>query len=96
MSPTAVFKQIDLRIADNRGGAHPQNIRKPLSLRKRLRDELERKAPFAIKDLAIDGNDLIANGYTPGPKMGEKLKELFELVMDDPALNTRDELMKRI
>lgn len=91
-----IFKQIDLRIADNRGGAHPQNIKKPLNLRRRIREELDRKAPFGLKDLAINGNDLIQNGYAPGPKIGEKLNELLELVLDEPELNTREELMKRI
>lgn len=91
-----VFKQIDLRIADNRGGAHPHNIKKPLNLRRRIREELERKAPFGLKDLAINGNDLIEHGYQPGPKIGQKLNELLELVLDEPALNTREELLKRI
>ena len=96
IGPELVFKQIDLRIADNRGGAHPQNIKKPLNLRRRIREELERKAPFGLKDLAINGSDLLQNGYTPGPKIGEKLNELLELVLDEPELNTREELMKRI
>lgn len=91
-----VFKQIDLRIADNRGGAHPHNIRKPLNLRRRIREELERKAPFGLKDLAINGHDLIEHGYSPGPQLGAKLAELLELVLDEPALNTREELLKRI
>ncbi|HUR29771.1 MAG TPA: CCA tRNA nucleotidyltransferase [Planctomycetota bacterium] len=91
-----VFKQIDLRIADNRGGAHPQNIKKPLNLRRRIREELDRKAPFGLKDLAINGNDLLEHGYAPGPKIGLKLNELLELVLDEPDLNTREELLKRI
>ena len=91
-----VFKQIDLRIADNRGGAHPHNIRKPLNLRRRIREELDRKAPFGLKDLAISGHDLLEAGYAPGPKLGQKLNELLELVLDDPSLNTREELLKRI
>jgi len=91
-----VWKQIDLRIADNRGGAHPQNIRKPLAMRKRIREQLEKKEPFGLKDLAINGNDLMQHGYAPGPNLGAKLKELLELVLDEPALNTREELLKRI
>ena len=82
--------------ADNRGGAHPQNIKKPLNLRRRIREELDRKAPFGLKDLAINGNDLLQHGYAPGPKIGEKLNELLELVLDEPELNTREELLKRI
>lgn len=91
-----VFKQVDLRIADNRGGAHPKNIGKHVALRKRLRDELSKKPPFGPKDLAIDGKDLMEHGYEEGPAIGEKLRELVELVLDNPELNTREELLKRI
>ncbi len=37
--------------------------------------------------LAISGTDLIALGMQPGPAMGVLLKELEELVLDDPARN---------
>lgn len=91
-----VFKQIDLRIADNRGGAHPKNIGKHLALRKRIREELNKKPPFGPKDLAINGQDLMEHGYPEGPAIGKKLRELVELVLDQPELNTREELLKRI
>jgi len=49
---------------------------------------------LCIKDLAIDGTDLIKAGVTPGPKIGEILNALLEAVLEDPSENNKDELMK--
>jgi HD domain. len=46
-------------------------------------------------DLAIGGDDLIAAGFAPGPRLGQVLQELLDSVVDNPALNTRDELLRR-
>ena len=52
--------------------------------------------PVTIKDLAVSGEDLINAGYKPGPKIGEKLNDLLELVMDDPKCNTKEYLLSKI
>jgi putative nucleotidyltransferase with HDIG domain len=49
---------------------------------------------FSLKDLAVSGKDLIGIGVKPGKYMGVILKELFETVVDDPALNNRDKLLE--
>ena len=50
----------------------------------------------SLKDLAVTGWDLIASGMKPGKKIGEKLEELLKLVIEDPKLNTKEELLKRL
>ena len=45
-------------------------------------------------DLALGGRDLIEMGIKPGPGMGEIIDRLFEKVVDDPALNEKETLMK--
>ena len=52
-------------------------------------------APLATRDLAVDGDDLRAAGIAAGPRMGEVLRALLEVVLDDPALNTREVLLAR-
>lgn len=47
---------------------------------------------YRVCDLAIGGKELMALGYT-GSAIGEKLRELLELVMENPQLNTREELL---
>ena len=57
--------------------------------------EQERSSPHRLGDLAVDGNDLIELGFRPGPALGHTLHELLDAVVDEPALNTRDELLAR-
>ena len=49
-----------------------------------------------LKELAVTGGDLIEHGYDPGPELGEKLKELLELVLEDPKCNTKEYLLSKI
>lgn len=49
-----------------------------------------------LKDLAITGKDLIEAGMKPGKEIGEMLKQLLEIVIEEPELNKRDELLKYV
>jgi tRNA nucleotidyltransferase (CCA-adding enzyme) len=55
----------------------------------------EQKSPHRLGDLAVDGGDLIEVGFAPGPGLGHALQSLLHDVVDDPSLNTRDELRRR-
>ena len=66
---------------------------KLLELRERVDGVLSQKSAMGLKDLAVNGGDLIALGIPAGKKMGAILKELFEAVTDDPAMNNRDPLL---
>ena len=49
-----------------------------------------------MKDLAINGRDLIAAGFAPGPKMGVVLNNLLEAVLADPTLNEKEILLAMV
>ena len=55
---------------------------------------LEEKPALTIKDLAVNGKDLMEIGIPAGPKLGGTLKALLDLVLEDPARNTREELLR--
>jgi len=55
----------------------------------------EQANPHRLGDLAIDGTDLIELGFRPGPALGRALEALLAEVVDEPKLNTRDELLAR-
>ncbi|MDE3025286.1 MAG: HD domain-containing protein, partial [Acidobacteriota bacterium] len=57
--------------------------------------EQELSSPHHLRNLAVDGNDLIALGFRPGPELGSALRDLLEYVVDHPESNTRDELVNR-
>lgn len=56
---------------------------------------IRQKQCVTLKELAVSGSDLIAAGMKPGREMGDVLQKLLELVLEEPSLNTREELMER-
>jgi tRNA nucleotidyltransferase (CCA-adding enzyme) len=53
-------------------------------------------AALAVRDLAVNGNDLMAElELKPGPLLGQILKTLLDEVIEDPARNTREALIER-
>lgn len=57
---------------------------------------LEQNQCLTLKDLAITGSDLIAVGMKPGKEIGETLHRLLELVLEDPAQNTKGNLLEQV
>ena len=55
---------------------------------------IEKNEPVRIADLDINGTDLIALGFKPGRLLQDILCDLLEVVWNDPAKNTREELIK--
>jgi len=64
-----------------------------LPLGDRVEKVLNEKQAFSLKDLAVNGRDLIDIGVTPGKTIGIVLGELLETVLDDPEQNTRETLL---
>ncbi len=94
------FDLLDHKHADLLGKRGTDGEPPPLAeidalLRFRSVVEEECSSPHRIRDLAVDGNDLIALGIRPGPQLGRILHELLDAVVDEPELNTRDELLSR-
>jgi tRNA nucleotidyltransferase (CCA-adding enzyme) len=56
--------------------------------------ELEKASINNTSILAINGDDLIELGFSPGKKIGEVLKGLQEAVIEEPELNNRQVLLK--
>jgi tRNA nucleotidyltransferase (CCA-adding enzyme) len=64
------------------------------AFRARIAAVLAAKPPLSTRDLALDGNDLMAAlELQPGPRVGALLDALVERVLDDPALNSREPLL---
>jgi len=88
-----IFDLMDMRIADNRGGKHPNGTRGVTRLRERIREEMDKKPPFGPGDLAVNGHDLMEAGIPEGRELGKIIKALVEVVLDDPELNTKEDLL---
>jgi hypothetical protein len=91
--PKMLCMVIDLWLAECFASTPARAIDDLLELRQRLRDELARHVPLSLQDLALDGHDLQRVGIPPGPHMGHILQVLLQQVLDDPACNTRAQLL---
>ena len=94
------FDLIDHKHADLLGKRGSAGEPPPLDEIERLaafREAVEHElpSPHRLRDLAVDGNDLIELGFKPGPQLGRILHDLLDAVVDEPALNTRDQLLAR-
>jgi tRNA nucleotidyltransferase (CCA-adding enzyme) len=85
---------VDHKEADLRGKPDSERELEELA---RFRDVLERErsSPHRLRDLAVNGADLIDVGYRPGPELGRALDRLLHEVVGDPSLNRRDWLLSR-
>lgn len=59
-----------------------------------LKAEGHRKECFSLKDLAINGNDLIQLGYERGKSIGMMLNYLLEMVIDGIVINEKESLLE--
>lgn len=84
----------EVQIALARGSAGELNLLDSiLKLKKLFFNILNKRYPLNIKDLKINGKDLINLGYSQGAEIGTILRNLLELVLENPELNNRDELI---
>ena len=56
---------------------------------------LEHKDCLTLRDLAVNGNDLISYGIRPGKEMGRILHEMLEDVLAEPSHNDREYLLQK-
>lgn len=97
IGPDLVEDLLELRRADILATS-PEATTLPLDyFRWRLAEIQNQKLAFGLKDLAINGHDVMEHlNLTPGPKVSEALNYLLERVLDDPALNTRETLLAEL
>jgi tRNA nucleotidyltransferase (CCA-adding enzyme) len=87
-------KQADLLAKRFEGSEPPQE---ELAALARFRGTIDREigSPHRLRDLAVNGSDLIQAGYAPGPAIGKTLDKLLREVVEDPSLNDRAYLLRR-
>lgn len=80
------------RIGTGKADASAEALRdKTLSLIAQLQQEEGR---LQIGNLAVNGNDLIALGFTPGPQIGECQQHLLEQVLEGSLPNEKEALSR--
>jgi tRNA nucleotidyltransferase (CCA-adding enzyme) len=84
-----------LRVADRLGGGARETSWRLEEFKKRLVEV--QKQPFTVRDLKIDGNDVMKElNLKPGPEVGKILNDLFDKVVEKKIENKKEELLKAL
>jgi len=90
-----IHDMMALRTGDRVGGGSRATSWRLTELQKRIGEQFYE--PLSLKDLAIDGNDVMKIlGVGAGRKIGEILDTLFEEILEDSSLNNKEYLEKRV
>lgn len=91
----------DLRFADMYGMwnqkieiKYSEPVALLLELKERINEELMKQNALSLKNLNVNGKDLMENGIPAGKKLGEILNRLLDCVIEDPSLNSREKLLE--
>lgn len=90
----------DVRMADMFGMhnekvelRYNESINLLIELKKRIEKILEKQNALTLKDLAVNGKDLIQAGIPAGKQLGLILENLMNCVLEDPDMNQREKLL---
>ncbi|SJZ83780.1 CCA tRNA nucleotidyltransferase [Garciella nitratireducens] len=85
-----------LQRADVLGAKTDNDLTYINQLEEKCKEILKQSPPLTIKDLNIDGYDLIKIGVPQGPKMKKILEYLLNKVLENPELNEKEKLMEMV
>ena len=86
---------LSLRVADRLGGGARETSWRLEEFKKRLVEV--QKQPFTVRDLKIDGNDVMKElGLKPGPEVGKILNDLFDKVVEKKIENDKESLLEAL
>jgi tRNA nucleotidyltransferase (CCA-adding enzyme) len=90
-----IYDLIDLRVADRIASGFDRiycpGLKKLITDLEILKDE---HSDYQIKDLAVTGQDIIDQlGFLPGPRIGQLLERLLKVVIENPELNNKAQLL---
>ena len=63
-------------------------------LQRLYEEQLASSSALTLKDLAVKGKDLMDAGIPAGPEMGEILRTLMDMVLEEPSRNDREWLLE--
>lgn len=89
-----IFNLIKLQKADIKCSKKDATIDHIIDREKRTMQIIENKETYDLKQLEINGDDLISLGFEEGKIIGEILEYLLGRVMEQPSLNDKETLKK--
>lgn len=96
LGPETFFQLLEVKRADGMGQDH-ELVKDRIAELDKMWMEAEKIVTqgqcFSLKDLAVNGRDIIAAGIAPGPEVGRVLNRLLERVLIGEAPNEREILL---
>ena len=80
--------------ADSKASNNLVELKKVKKIKQKVNEFLKEKLPVPLKDLVINGKDLINLGYKENKKLGEALNNFLGIVIEKPELNRKKILLK--
>ena len=96
LGPETFFQLLEVKRADGIGQAREKvkDRLAELEQMKAIAEEIIVQGQcFSLRDLAVNGRDVIAAGVMPGPEVGRILNGLLERVLNGEIQNSREELL---
>ncbi len=96
MGKEKIFSLFTLQKADKKCSSGDYEFEHIIQMENRTKEIIKNKEAFQLKDLDINGRDLINLGYREGKIIGEILNYLLEEVMGNSKLNEKKNLMELV
>lgn len=99
LGPEAFFQLLEVKRADNMGQAYEKvkgRLAELEELRAMAEEIIAQGQCFSLKDLEVNGRDVLAAGVPAGPQVGRVLNGLLERVLRGELPNERDILLASI
>jgi len=93
LRPEVLDWLLTLQEADIKGTGLPGDIQRLHAIREQMQILLQEQACLTVRDLAIDGHDLMALGFS-GKAIGQCLNTLLEQVLEETIPNEKDTLLE--
>lgn len=97
LGPEQFLRLLDVRMADihaHSPGTQASRIERCNALRAYYEELVAEGACFSLKNLVINGRDVMALGVPQGREVGEVLQKCLGAVMEEEVKNDRDELIR--
>ena len=99
LGPETFFQLLEVKRADNMGQAYEKvkgRFAELEEVRAKAEEIVAQGQCLSLKDLAVNGRDVIAAGIAPGPAVGRVLNRLLERVLSNEIPNERKILLNLI
>lgn len=94
-----LLRLLDIRMADilaHAEGTQKSKIERCVAVRNIVEDVLASEQCFKLKDLTVNGNDLMQIGIPQGREIGKILNWLLDMVINGEVENKKDELLNLV